>query len=101
VSVVGSETERVDLHEAVIAELSDWFGSSTIDTCNHLRTYTIERALPSFEPGRNRPQGESPLLDSGVFVCGDHRETPSIQGALVSGRKAAEAVAATVLIEAA
>jgi len=101
VSVVGSETERVDLHEAVIAELSDWFGSSTIDTWNHLRTYTIERALPSFEPGRNRPQGESPLLDSGVFVCGDHRETPSIQGALVSGRKAAEAVAATVLIEAA
>lgn len=93
VSVVGSETERVDLHEAVIAELNDWFGKPTVDTWRELRTYRIEHALPSFEPGRHRASGESPRLDSGVFVCGDHRETPSIQGALVSGRKAAKAVA--------
>jgi predicted NAD/FAD-dependent oxidoreductase len=31
-------------------------------------------------------------LGDGVFVCGDHRDTPSIQGALVSGRRAAAAV---------
>ena len=29
---------------------------------------------------------------SGVWVCGDHRDTASIQGALVSGRRAAEGV---------
>jgi predicted NAD/FAD-dependent oxidoreductase len=33
-------------------------------------------------------------LASGLFVCGDHRDTASIQGALVSGRRAAEAVLA-------
>lgn len=31
-------------------------------------------------------------LGDGVFVCGDHRDTASIQGALVSGQRAAEAV---------
>ena len=31
-------------------------------------------------------------LDSGVFVAGDWRDTPSIQGALVSGRRVADAV---------
>jgi hypothetical protein len=31
-------------------------------------------------------------LDSGVFVAGDHRDTASIQGALVSGRRVADAV---------
>jgi predicted NAD/FAD-dependent oxidoreductase len=29
---------------------------------------------------------------SGVYVAGDHRDTSSIQGALVSGRRAAAAV---------
>lgn len=29
---------------------------------------------------------------SGLWVCGDHRDTASIQGALVSGRRAAEGV---------
>jgi hypothetical protein len=28
----------------------------------------------------------------GLYVCGDHRDTSSIQGALVSGRRAASAV---------
>jgi hypothetical protein len=31
-------------------------------------------------------------LGDGVFVVGDHRDTPSIQGALVSGRRGAAAV---------
>ncbi len=34
-----------------------------------------------------------PVRDpSGLWVCGDHRDTASIQGALVSGRRAAEGV---------
>lgn len=33
-----------------------------------------------------------PLRHGDVLVCGDHRDTASIQGALVSGRRAAEAV---------
>jgi glycine/D-amino acid oxidase-like deaminating enzyme len=34
-----------------------------------------------------------PVLHDGVVVAGDHRDTASIQGALVSGRRAAAAVA--------
>jgi hypothetical protein len=33
-------------------------------------------------------------VGSGLFVCGDHRDTASIQGALVSGRRGARAVLA-------
>ncbi len=33
-------------------------------------------------------------LGDGLFVCGDHRDTASIQGALFSGRRCGEAVVA-------
>jgi hypothetical protein len=33
---------------------------------------------------------------SGTYVCGDHRDTASTQGALFSGRRTAEAVDADV-----
>jgi predicted NAD/FAD-dependent oxidoreductase len=33
-------------------------------------------------------------LGDGLFVAGDHRDTASIQGAMVSGRRAADAVLA-------
>ena len=33
-------------------------------------------------------------LGGGMFVCGDHRDTASIQGALFSGRRAARAALA-------
>jgi hypothetical protein len=29
---------------------------------------------------------------SGLYVCGDHRDTGTVQGALFSGRRAADAV---------
>jgi hypothetical protein len=35
-------------------------------------------------------------LGDGIFVAGDHRDTPSTQGALVSGRRAATAIAAAL-----
>jgi hypothetical protein len=31
-------------------------------------------------------------VGDGLFVCGDHRDSSSIQGAMVSGRRAADAV---------
>jgi uncharacterized protein YbjT (DUF2867 family) len=31
-------------------------------------------------------------VESGLFVCGDHRDTASLHGAMPSGRRAAEAV---------
>lgn len=94
VSVVGPDTDRPDLPAAVDRELASWFGPETIEGWRPLGSYRINRALPDFQPGRHKTSGEAPRLGTGVFICGDHRETPSIQGALVSGRKAARAVLA-------
>ncbi|WP_052022397.1 NAD(P)/FAD-dependent oxidoreductase [Actinotalea ferrariae] len=54
--------------------------------------HRIREALPAQLPPlvRRRPV----VLDDGVLVAGDHRDTASIQGALVSGRRAADAVLA-------
>lgn len=92
VSAVGEAALRPDLEAEVRAQLVGWFGSEAVTGWNHLETYVIEDALPDFAPGRFLAGGLEPELDSGIFICGDHRESPSIQGALVSGRKAAEAV---------
>lgn len=92
VSAVGEQARRDDLLESVTAQLGGWFGRNTVDGWRHLATRRIDYALPDFGPGRFVSGGLPPGLESGLFVCGDHRESPSIQGALVSGRKAAEAV---------
>jgi hypothetical protein len=53
-------------------------------------SYAIAHALPSMAaPHRLRRRVR---LDDGLYVCGDHRDTSSIQGAIVSGRRAARAV---------
>lgn len=67
-----------DLHEQ---DASGW---------ERLAAYDIPQALPAMtapHPFR-RPVRVGP----GLYVAGDHRDTSSIQGALVSGRRAAEAV---------
>lgn len=56
----------------------------------HVATYPIPEALPAMPPGQ--PLRRPVDLGGGVFIAGDHRDTPSIQGALVSGRRAADAV---------
>ncbi|HEY5980548.1 MAG TPA: NAD(P)/FAD-dependent oxidoreductase [Microlunatus sp.] len=50
----------------------------------------IAEALPHQPPPLVLRQ--PPRLAGGVFIAGDHRDTASIQGALVSGRRAADAV---------
>lgn len=83
----------VGLVDAVRAQFRSWFGSE-VDRWEHLRTHVIAHAqpdsAPSFAPKRRVSLGE------GLYVCGDHRDTPSIQGALFSGRRCAdELLAAT------
>jgi len=61
---------------------------------NPLRRDTVPRALPS-QPAPlrvRRPQ----QVDEVTYVCGDHRDTASSQGALVSGARAARAVLASL-----
>ena len=69
-----------------------WIGWDLHHQWRHLRTYRIPRALPrQVPPALHNPQ-RPVALPSGLFVCGDHRDNGSINGALVSGRRAAEAV---------
>jgi hypothetical protein len=72
-------------------ELARIYGVAT-DGWTHLHTAEVRRALPAF-PAASPLRRDVALGDS-VFVAGDHRDTPSQQGALVSGRRAAQAVLA-------
>jgi hypothetical protein len=57
-----------------------------------LRRFEIPAALPA-APAPLNTRREVRLGD-GRYLAGDHRDTPSIQGALVSGRRAAQALLA-------
>ena len=78
---------------SVLDQLTGWFGAE-VRGWKHLRTYRIPYALPSATPGERDPPSRPVRLREGLYVAGDHRENPSIQGALVSGRLAAEALIA-------
>ena len=54
----------------------------------------IPGALPATPPGT--PLRKPVHVRDTVFVAGDHRDTASIQGALVSGARVAGAVADTL-----
>jgi phytoene dehydrogenase-like protein len=72
-------------------ELGRLYGVAT-DGWEHLHTAEIPRALPALPAAS--PLRREVALGDGLFVAGDHRDTPSQQGALVSGRRAAQAVLA-------
>jgi hypothetical protein len=59
----------------------------------HVATYDLPHALPGM-PAPHPFRKPVRLGDGGPYVAGDHRDTSSIQGALVSGRRAAAAVLA-------
>ena len=87
VSLVNASASSESLLPAVLSQLREVFGSQ-VDSWRHLRTYNIPHALPVQPAGFGQASRKSALQD-GTFVCGDYLETSSIQGALVSGRKAA------------
>jgi phytoene dehydrogenase-like protein len=91
-SIVGNpDRDDATLEREVRAQLSGWFGDE-VHAWTHLRTYRIPYALPAQPPGST---SSGPLRTrSGAIVCGDWREAASIQGAMASGRDAADAVLA-------
>ena len=83
--------DETGLQAEVRDQLAGWFGPA-VNRWRHLRTYRIPYALPrQVPPALSMP--ERPVRwQPGVYVCGDHRDNASIQGAMVSGRRAAEAL---------
>ena len=87
IAVAIPNTIKPDSMENVLIQMRKWFGDS-VDSWEHIKTYSIEHGQPDLRPGD--PFRKSIKNSEGVYICGDHRDTPSIQGALVSGRRTAE-----------
>ncbi|MGC3861129.1 FAD-dependent oxidoreductase [Micromonospora chersina] len=88
-SVVGPQAPPEPL---IRRELDRLYGRSTADW-THLTTVSVPEALPAAPPPQGRLR-KPVALGEGLFVAGDHRDSPSIQGALASGWRAAGAVLA-------
>jgi phytoene dehydrogenase-like protein len=84
------------LEELVRDQLTDWFGP-VARAWRHLRTYRIARALPEQTSVALCTTERTRAGRRGVYVCGDHLDTASINGALRAGRHAARAVAEDLL----
>lgn len=78
-----------DLESMARAQLRGWWGPQ-VEQWRHLRTDRI----PHGQPGQSPPfhPKKRIALGEGLFVCGDHRDTGSIQGAMFSGRRCADSV---------
>jgi len=68
----------------VLQELREWFPGHNFE---HLKRYQIESALPS-----EAAYGKTCLQREGIYYCSDGMEEPSIQGALLAGKKVADAI---------
>ncbi len=82
-----------DIEDLARRQLRSWWGSA-VDGWDHVRTYRIAHGQPAQRPPFSPKQ--SVRLCDGRFVCGDHRDTASIQGAMFSGRRCGLAVAASI-----
>jgi phytoene dehydrogenase-like protein len=82
--------DRKRLEEAVRAHAQRIFGAQ-VARWKQIGVYAIRAALPLTREAEweSRPVART---REGMYLCGDVLETPSIQGALVSGRRVAEAV---------
>ena len=91
VVVVGSPPESgAALEQAVREQLIDWFGLAA-GGWTHLQTQPLSYALPEQAPPFLTPLEKSVRRRPGLYVCGDHRRTASLNGAIASGRAAADA----------
>lgn len=92
-SIVGrapqASSQIEQLERDARAQLQKWFGTD-VARWSVVGGYPITQALPLCRHAEWE-QG-APRLTENIFICGDYRETPSIQGALASGRRAADAV---------
>jgi phytoene dehydrogenase-like protein len=78
---------------AVKRQAAGWFGAG-VEGWRHLATVDVPRALPDESPAARRSRPTSPRLADRLWMCGDHCGTASINGALGSGRRCAEAILA-------
>ena len=96
-SIVGNPARSDEEVEAEARrQLRGWFGEA-VEGWDFLRLYRVLHALPDLQ--RLDPPERALRLRDGLYVTGDWRRNPSINGALVAGRHAAEAVMADLGVQ--
>lgn len=92
-SALLDDSRRPDEHE-MGRHAAALLGARSTTDWEVLARHEVRHALPDQRAplSTRRPVA----LGNGLYVCGDHRDTGSIQGALVSGRRAADAVRAAL-----
>lgn len=96
-SVVGMapvwQTSQTQLEQDVRSHLKQWFGRE-VDRWQNIGGYFLSRAVPLQDKFPHQNVTQNVIISSGagahIAMCGDHTQTASIQGALVSGRVTAE-----------
>lgn len=92
VSLIGllEDVSDEDLTSQIVQELSGWFGGSIVKPWKYLRTYRIGFAQPNQCPPTDLKKNYR--VEPGLYLCGDYMTNATFDGALVSGRKAVEAL---------
>jgi phytoene dehydrogenase-like protein len=80
-----------DLEAMSRAQLTRWFGPQ-VDGWRLLRLYRITKALPVQTPPTLPPFSQPVRRTPWLFICGEYQNLSSIHWAMVSGRRAGEAV---------
>ncbi|MFD5056108.1 NAD(P)/FAD-dependent oxidoreductase [Streptomyces tendae] len=88
-SVLG--TDLPGRAQAVLRRLAELYGTDT-SGWEQIAARTVDGALPAMLPPW--PLSRTTRRGPGRYVCGDHRATGSVQGALASGTRAAREVRA-------
>ncbi|CAL9423911.1 NAD(P)/FAD-dependent oxidoreductase [Streptomyces sp. enrichment culture] len=82
-------TPPPDVDTAVRMHLSRLYGTSTA-RWETLAVHHTPEAVPAMRPPHDLHRAVRLL--AGLYVCGDHRDTSTVQGALHSGARASEAI---------
>ena len=89
ITVLGDKyNKNANLMSDTLIQAREWFGNE-IDNWEYLHSYIIPHVLPDQSPPFSEIKDKTIYLDSGVLVCGDYRENGSINGAISSGKVAA------------
>lgn len=80
-----------DLQKQIETELLTWFGNE-VNNWRLLKAYHIPQSLPEQSVGRLTPWHRPTRIEPGLYVCGDHQDNASIDGALTSGFRTAQFV---------
>jgi len=84
-----------ELEAAVRSQLAEWWGQETVATWDLLRTYKIPYAQPAQTPPYDFSRRVT--LARNLHVCGDHRDTATLNGAIKAGKRAARELGRVVV----